>query len=218
MLSQDKYLTISSPSEGVYKDSGSRFIAYAYPVSSEAEVKAIVDRLRSEHHGARHHCFAYRISKVEEGQQGPHLAKDGLWRANDDGEPSGTAGRPILGQIDSRGLQNVLVVVVRYFGGVLLGVPGLIRAYKSATADALEKAHMVEKTASRNWRIAFPYEAMPAVMNMVKNFGLEVLDRIFEAECSLVAEVPLSKEQQFLDIIEKIDNFQDKILLTKLMP
>ena len=216
MLSPDKYLTIAVPSEGLFKDSGSRFIAYAYPISAESEVKTIVDKLRAEHHGARHHCFSYRIAKVEDTLEGPRLTKDGIWRANDDGEPSGTAGRPILGQIDSKGLQNVLVVVVRYFGGILLGVPGLIRAYKSATADALEKAQIVEKTATRRWCIEFGYELMPAVMGELKAQGLEVISRDFSEECSLSLDIPLSKERAFLEHIEKIGIFKDKIKLTDL--
>ena len=214
MLSPDKYLTIAAPSEGLFKDSGSRFIAYAYPVGAESEVKAIVDRLRAEHHGARHHCFSYRITKVEDTLEGPTLTKDGIWRANDDGEPSGTAGRPILGQIDSKGLQNVLVVVVGYFGGILLGVPGLIRAYKSATADALEKAQIVEKTATRRWQIGFGYDLMPAVMGEIKALGLETAARDFAEECSITLDVPLSKEQTFLEHTEKIGIFKDKIILT----
>lgn len=214
MLSPDKYLTIAAPSEGLFKDSGSRFIAYAFPVSAESEVKAIVDKLRVEHHGARHHCFSYRIAKVDDTLEGPTLTKEGIWRANDDGEPSGTAGRPILGQIDSKGLQNVLVVVVRYFGGILLGVPGLIRAYKSATADALEKAQIVEKTATRRWQIGFGYDLMPAVMGEIKALGLETVARDFAEECSLTLDVPLSKEQTFLEHTEKIGIFKDKIILT----
>ncbi|MBQ6015780.1 MAG: YigZ family protein [Bacteroidales bacterium] len=214
MLSPDKYLTIAAPSEGLFKDSGSRFIAYAYPISSESDVKPIVDRLRAEHHGARHHCFSYRIAKVDDTLEGPTLTKEGIWRANDDGEPSGTAGRPILGQIDSKGLQNVLVVVVRYFGGILLGVPGLIRAYKSATADALEKVQIVEKTATRRWQIGFGYDLMPAVMGEIKALGLETVARDFAEECSLTLDVPLSKEQTFLEHTEKIGIFKDKIILT----
>ena len=213
MLSRDKYSTIAAPSEGIFKDSGSRFIAYAFPISSESEVKPIVDALRAEHHAARHHCFSYRITKVEETADGPVLNKEGIWRANDDGEPSGTAGRPILGQIDSKGLQNVLVVVVRYFGGILLGVPGLIRAYKSATADALDKAQIVEKTATRRWQIGFGYDLMPAVMGDLKSLGLEVAKRDFAEDCLFEIEVPLSKEREFLEHTKNIGIFKDKIIL-----
>ena len=213
MLSRDKYSTIAAPSEGIFKDSGSRFIAYAFPISSESEVKPIVDALRAEHHAARHHCFSYRITRVEETADGPVLNKEGIWRANDDGEPSGTAGRPILGQIDSKGLQNVLVVVVRYFGGILLGVPGLIRAYKSATADALDKAQIVEKTATRRWQIGFGYDLMPAVMGDLKSLGLEVAKRDFAEDCLFEIEVPLSKEREFLEHTKNIGIFKDKIIL-----
>ena len=214
MLSPDKYTSIAAPSEGLFKDSGSRFIAYAYPISSESEVKPIVDRLRAEHHGARHHCFAYRITKVGDTLEGPSLTKDGIWRANDDGEPSGTAGRPILGQIDSKGLQNVLVVVVRYFGGILLGVPGLIRAYKSATADALDKAQIIECTASRRWQIGFGYDLMPAVMEEVKSSGMEVLKKDFAEDCRFEIAIPLSKEKAFLEDIEGLGIFYNRIKLT----
>lgn len=213
MNSCDKYTSIAARSEGLYKESGSRFIAYAFPVSRESEIKPIVDAIRAEHHGARHHCFAYRIATLEDGPEGVHLHKEGSWRANDDGEPSGTAGRPILGQIDSKGLQNVLVVVVRYFGGVLLGVPGLIRAYKSAAADALEKAEIIEKTASRCWSIAFDYAAMPSVMGEIKALGLEISSRDFAEACTLELVVPLSKERPFLQNLEKIGIFKDKINL-----
>ena len=128
------YSTIAAHVQAEIKDKGSRFIAYAYPIQSVAQVKQYVDALREEHHKARHWCYAYR------------LGVDGLqFRANDDGEPSGSAGRPILGQIDSAGLTDVLVVVVRYFGGTLLGVPGLIQAYKNSTAEALAIAEIVEK-------------------------------------------------------------------------
>jgi len=211
MVSVDKYLTIVETSEGLFKDSGSRFIAYAYPIASESEVKPIVDALRKEHHSARHHCFSYRISKIEDGKEGPYLSKEGLWRANDDGEPSGTAGRPILGQIDSRGLQNVLVVVVRYFGGILLGVPGLIRAYKSATADALDKAAIVERTAARRWELAFEYAQMPALMTELKSSGLELISRDFSESCKAVLDVPLAKERLFLEHIEKLGIFKNKL-------
>ena len=125
----DTYMSIAAPSEGLFKDNGSRFIALAYPVESEEEVKQIVSALKKEYHDARHHCYAFRLGK--DGQK---------WRASDDGEPSGSAGRPILGQIDSLNLSDILVVVVRYFGGMRRGIPGLIRAYKTSTADARSAA------------------------------------------------------------------------------
>ena len=131
---RDTYRSIPAPAAGLFKDNGSRFLAFAYPVENEEEIKDRVQALRKKYHDARHHCYAYRLG---------HLGD--RFRANDDGEPSSSAGRPILGQIDSRGLSDVLVVVVRYFGGIKLGIPGLIRAYRTATADALEQAGTVEK-------------------------------------------------------------------------
>ena len=143
----DEYRSIEAPSEGLFKDNGSRFIALAYPVETEGQVKEIVSSLKKEYHDARHHCYAYRLGYRAD-----------VFRANDDGEPSGSAGRPILGQIDSLGLSDVLVVVVRYFGGIKLGIPGLIRAYRSSTSDALSSARIITRTASRRFRLEYPYE------------------------------------------------------------
>ena len=166
---QDKYRSIAAPSEGLFKDNGSRFIALAYPVETEEEVKAIVAGLRKEYHDARHHCYAYRLGY-----------KGDLWRASDDGEPSGSAGRPILGQIDSLGLSDILVVVVRYFGGIKLGIPGLIWAYKTSTADALSSARVVDKIASRHFRVQFEYLSMNAVMKVLKEMDLPQRARTLE--------------------------------------
>ena len=141
---KDAYSSISAPAEGLFKDNGSRFIALAWPVETQQQIKDIVDSLKKEYHDARHHCYAWRL-----GWQGQEF------RANDDGEPSGSAGRPILGQIDSRGLSDILVVVVRYFGGIKLGIPGLIRAYKTSTADALDHATVVEKVAGTWYTLVF---------------------------------------------------------------
>ena len=149
MTTNDTYKSIASASEGLFKDNGSRFIALAYPVESEEEVREIVSLLRKEYHDARHHCYAYR------------LGVDGaVFRSSDDGEPSGSAGRPILGQIDSAGLSDILVVVVRYFGGIKLGIPGLIRAYKTSTADAISNARVIEKIAGDWYVIEFDYSLM----------------------------------------------------------
>ena len=184
----DIYKSISSLSEGLYKELGSRFIAKAYPVEGEEEVKAIVDSLRKEYHDARHHCYAYRIGPA-----------GSIWRANDDGEPSGSAGRPILGQIDSAGLSDVLVVVIRYFGGIKLGVPGLIRAYKTATADALGQSTVIEKIAG-NWdRIGFGYERMPQVMKVIKDLDLPQRNRNFDNSCSLEVRVRDTLKEEFLE-------------------
>lgn len=190
---KDAYRSIAAPAEGLFKDQGSRFIAEAWPVESEQEVKAIVDAARKQYHDARHHCYAYRL-----GYQGDRF------RANDDGEPSGSAGRPILGQIDARGLSDVLVVVTRYFGGIKLGIPGLIRAYKSATADALDRAEIVEKIAARPFRIQFGYLAMNAVMKVLKDMKLPQTDQDFGERCTLCTRVRLAKVDDFLAAMQDI--------------
>ena len=187
MQIRDTYKSISAPSEGLFKDNGSRFIALAYPVETEEEVKAIVDGLKKKYHDARHHCYAYRL-----GLEGDRF------RANDDGEPSSSAGRPILGQIDSAGLSDILVVVVRYFGGIKLGIPGLIRAYKTSTADALAQAEVVEKVAGENWRIEFDYLAMNAVMKVVKDPSLPQRSQAFGERCSMEVRVRLCAEADFV--------------------
>ena len=159
----DHYRTISAASTGEFKDRGSRFIAYAWPVRSEEEAITHLEALRKEHFKARHHCFAWRLG-----------ADGARFRANDDGEPSGTAGRPILGQIDSFGLTEVVVVVVRYFGGTLLGASGLINAYREATAEALRAAEVVEKFVKDTFTLDFDYALMPDIMNAVKKLDLDV--------------------------------------------
>ena len=186
----DTYKSISGPSQGLFKDNGSRFLALAWPVGSEEQVKEIVASLRKEHHDARHHCYAYRIG---------HLGD--VWRASDDGEPSGSAGRPILGQIDSLGLSDVLVVVVRWFGGIKLGIPGLIRAYRTSTADALANATIVEKTACRTFRVTFDYLAMNGVMKVVKDLCEQSSAPQFDVRCTLTVRVRLSLVVEFLDRI-----------------
>ncbi|MBQ6910797.1 MAG: YigZ family protein [Bacteroidales bacterium] len=182
----DAYKSIVGPSEGLFKDNGSRFIALAYPVETEEEVREIVSRLRKEYHDARHHCYAYRLGY-----------KRDVFRASDDGEPSGSAGRPILGQIDSLGLSDVLVVVVRYFGGIKLGIPGLIRAYKTSSADALSQAAVIEKIAARRFRLHFDYLSMNAVMKVLKEMDLPQSGQQFGEECSLEVRVRLSALEDF---------------------
>lgn len=186
MNPSDEYRSIAAPAEGLFKDNGSRFIALAYPVESEESVKEIVAGLRKEYHDARHHCYAYRI-----GHDGA------VFRSSDDGEPSGSAGRPILGQIDSAGLSDILVVVVRYFGGIKLGIPGLIRAYKSSTADALANATVVEKTAGTVYRISFDYLSMNAVQKVLKDMNLPQSSQEFSQSCSLVTRVRLTEDDAF---------------------
>ena len=195
METSDQYKSIAAPSEGLFKDNGSRFLALAYPVETLEQVKDIVAGIKKQYHDARHHCFAYRL-----GYQGD------VWRASDDGEPSGSAGRPILGQIDSLGLSDVLVVVVRWFGGIKLGIPGLIRAYKSSSADALSQATLIEKTAARRFRLRFDYLSMNSVMKVLKDMDLPQSAQEFGETCSLEVRVRLSAVEDFRErLADKIN-------------
>jgi len=193
-LSTDRYRSIEAPSNGSYRDLGSRFLAFAYPVESEAEIKEKLASLKKEYFDAKHHCYAYRLGLTGE-----------RWRANDDGEPSSSAGRPILGQLLSNDLSDILVVVVRYFGGTKLGIPGLIKAYKSATSDALSKAVTIEKTACQTWRVTFGYESMNEVMKCLKDLKIETLSQKMDSSCSFVIRVPLL---QVSEIEERLSSFE----------
>ncbi len=200
----DKYTTISAESEGDFKDRGSKFLAYAYPVYSSEDIKACTEGVKKMHSKARHHCFAWR------------LGTDGLqFRANDDGEPSGTAGRPILGQIDSFGLTNVLVIVVRYFGGTKLGVPGLINAYKLATKDAFEQAEKIEKTVNNLYELRFGYAIMSDVMNLVKKMKLNIVKQEFGDSGLLEISVRQSEVEHTLAQLKKLNDLEIKFLRTR---
>ncbi|MDR1860455.1 MAG: YigZ family protein [Bacteroidales bacterium] len=157
----DTCLTIESATEGLYKEKGSRFLAFAYPVESEDQIKERLQALRKQHHAARHHCYAWIL-----GSDGQRV------RQNDDGEPSGTAGRPIMGQLKKVGLTNILAVVVRYFGGTLLGVSGLAKAYGYATADALQRATIIERISTVPMTVIFDYAALNSVMKLLKDNAL----------------------------------------------
>ncbi len=174
MLFDDTYFSIQQKSEGLYKDKGSKFIACACPVKTEKEIKDIIAFLKKEHHGARHHCYAYRLGADKQ-----------TYRSNDDGEPSNTAGKPILGQIQSKDLTNILIVVVRYFGGTLLGVSGLINAYKLAAADALHKATIVEHHVLFEYEITFGFEQMNEVMKLLKENNCKITAQQFDNNCSI---------------------------------
>jgi uncharacterized YigZ family protein len=191
---KDSYKSISSESRGLFKDNGSRFIAHAYPVETEEEVKEIVAALKKEYYDARHHVYAYRLGYMGD-----------KFRANDDGEPSGSSGRPVLGQIDSCGLSDILVVVVRYFGGIKLGIPGLIRAYKTSTADALANAEIVEKIASKLYRVHFGYMNMNSVMKVFKDMDLVQKNQSFDMECSMDTSVRLSLVDTFLERMADVE-------------
>ena len=169
MLFDDTYKTIATKSEGIYKEKGSKFIALAYPVTTEDEIKEIIAGLKKEYYDARHHCYAY-IS-------GPDKS---AYRQNDDGEPSGTAGRPIYGQLLSKDVTNVLLVVIRYFGGIKLGVSGLINAYKTAAKDALDNNTIIEKTIDEKYRVTFDYTEMNSVMQILKDPFVQINNQSYE--------------------------------------
>ena len=181
------YQTLKSPIQAEFKDKGSRFLAFAYPVQTAEQVKKHVDDLRQEHHKARHWCYAYRLGV--DGNQ---------FRANDDGEPSGSAGRPILGQIDSVELTDVLVVVVRYFGGTLLGVPGLIHAYKTSTQMVLENAQIIEKNIEKTVRIRCEYPYLNEAIRIAKNHQAEMIEQNLQLDCRLTVRIPLANAEACL--------------------
>jgi uncharacterized YigZ family protein len=203
MLFDDTYKTINRISEGVFRDKGSKFIGYAYPIKSETEVKSILNQLRAEHTKARHFCWALRLSPDRN-----------VFKLNDDGEPSGTAGRPILNTLLSSDITNVLVVVVRYFGGTLLGVPGLINAYKNATIAAIEENEIVTKTVNDVYEIGFGYLVMNQVMRIVKEEDLLILKQRFDNDCMLQFEVRKAQLNTVLGKFENVDNLTIKYLLT----
>ena len=182
----DCYLSIAAPSQGLYKEKGSKFLAFAYPVEQEEQAQEIIADLKREYFDARHHCYAYRIGHIGD-----------KWRMNDDGEPSSTSGRPIYGQLLSNELSDILVVVVRYFGGIKLGVPGLIRSYKNATADAIANAEIVEKIAGEFFTITFDYLQMNDVMKVLKDMNITPISQDFDLTCKMDVKVRLTQIELF---------------------
>jgi uncharacterized YigZ family protein len=199
----DKYKEIKSATTGVYKEKGSKFIAYSFPVHSEENVKEKLEEVKKLEHSARHHCYAY-ILKPDKSAQ----------RANDDGEPSSTAGKPILGQILSNDLTNILIVVVRYFGGVKLGVPGLIRSYKTAALDAISNSEIITKIIKEQFAVSFKYPQMNEVMRLVKEYNLEVVNTDFQIECNLIFAVAKSKSEEVVETLKKNHELTIKYLKT----
>lgn len=183
----DHFNTIDKASVAEFKDRGSRFLAYAFPLQAVDDFKKRLRELKEEHPKANHHCFAYRI-----GTDGNNF------RASDDGEPSGSAGKPILGQIDSKGLTNVAVVVVRYFGGTLLGVPGLINAYKTASSFALQLAPVIQKPVLVNYELHFDYTVMNEIMMAVKRFGCVIIENETQLFCKMIVGVPAKNVELFV--------------------
>src|ERR1035437_1112267 len=201
---EDTYLTISKPCEGLFKDKGSKFFAFAFPVISEDEIKKHLTDLRKEHFNARHHCYAFRLGADKQ-----------AFRTNDDGEPKYTAGKPILSQIQSKDLTNILIVVVRYFGGTLLGTGGLISAYKQAAADAVKEAVIIEKTVNDYYEIKFDYLQMNEIMKIIKDENLEQIQQNFELNCSLTFSVRKNNSNKVFELFNKINNLEVKYLNTK---
>lgn len=192
-----KYKTIGTLSEGNYKEKGSRFLSYAFPVKSEEEIKQQLTVLRKKYHDARHHCYAYVLGK-----------EGNIHRANDDGEPNHSAGDPILGQIKSHGLTNVLIVVVRYFGGIKLGVGGLIQAYREAAADALANNEILETEDFQFMKIKFGYLSMNEVMKIVKDYQLGILEQHFDNSCEMELNVADSVMEQVRNKLSEIEGLR----------
>jgi uncharacterized YigZ family protein len=190
----DTYYTIAGPAEGLYKEKGSKFISLAYPAYSEEEVKEILAALRKEYFDARHHCYAYSLG-----------ADKARFRANDDGEPNHSAGDPILGQIRSANLSNILIVVIRYFGGTKLGVSGLINAYKTAAAAAIANATILEKHETALLQVHFQYAQMNDIMSLVKEYELEMTHQQFELDCHLTLVVRKKLQPEITAKLEELD-------------
>lgn len=197
----DTYKTLAAPSEGLYKEKGSKFLAFAYPVHNLDDIKAHLEQLRKDYFDARHHCYAYIL--------GPR--KD-AFRANDDGEPSGTGGRPIHGQLLSADLTDTLIVVVRYFGGILLGASGLANAYKTAARDAIDHATIIEKTIDARYRLGFEYVTMNDVMRILKDYDLKPENPQYDMDCSLEVSVRQSLSVRFYDEIKELRTVKIEVI------
>ena len=193
-MAQDSYKTIARAAETTYRQLSSKFLVYAYPVETEAEIKEYLDALRKRWFDATHHCYAWRLG-----------AKGEQFRANDDGEPSSTAGKPILGQLLSQEVTNCLVVVVRYFGGTKLGVPGLIAAYKESAALVLSECEIVERTVDVVIDVSFSYIAMNDVMRIVKDMQPKVVNQVFDNLCTMTLSIREGDSEQLIGRLEKVE-------------
>ncbi len=201
MAELDTYKTIKQRSEGVFRDRGSKFLAFAFPVYTTEEIKKTLAELRKEYHDARHHCYAYRLGAAKE-----------IFRANDDGEPSGSAGNPIMGQIRSKGLSNILIVVVRYFGGTLLGVGGLINAYRTAAANAIQDAIIITAAEQDLVEISFPYILMNNVMKIIRDEGMIIHEQDFTETCKIMVFIRKSRTAQLLKRLAFMEETNARIL------
>ncbi len=198
---EDTYKTLQHESQGIYTEKGSKFIAFALPVTSEEEIKGKLAEIKKKYYDARHHCYAYIL--------GPDKA---VFRMNDDGEPSSTAGRPIYGQLLSHDITNVLIVVVRYFGGTKLGVPGLINAYRTAAKDAIEANTIIEKTIDETYEIRFDYAAMNPVMQILKHDGIKINGQSYEDRYILDFTLRRRDADRILEALRKIPGLKVKFL------
>lgn len=192
-MEPDEYLTISGSSKGIYKEKGSKFLGFAFHVASEDDAKKHLDRVKNQYHDARHHCYAYRIGPEGE-----------VFRMNDDGEPSSTAGKPIFGQIKSHNLTDVLVVVVRYFGGTLLGTSGLIRSYKQAADDALKQAQIIKKTVQAYYQVEFDYPLMNEMMKLLHDTGIQPYKKKFKERCTFWLGIRQSAEEKTVEQFRRV--------------
>jgi uncharacterized YigZ family protein len=196
-MESDTYLTIKAFSQGLFKEKGSRFIALAFPVSTQEEIKSILDNIRKEHHAAKHHCFAWVLGQSRQ-----------TYRVSDDGEPSGSAGKPILGQINVFDLTNILIVVVRYFGGKLLGVRGLINAYRSAAESAIKNSEITERFTMDYFELIFPYSSVNDVMKIIKDEEINQSHQKFELTCSLTISFRNSARERVLNSLSRIEGLK----------
>lgn len=194
MLFSDTYLTIEKTAEIIFKDKGSKFLTFAYPVQSEQQIKEILTQLKKEHHTANHHCYAYRLGADKQN-----------YRANDDGEPNNTAGKPILGQIQSNDLTDIFIVVVRYFGGTLLGVSGLINAYKTSAAEVIKACTIIEKQILFNYTIRFPFEQLNDVMKLLKQMDGKILKQDFDNQCEIHFSIRKANSEACEEKLKKIN-------------
>lgn len=197
----DTYQTIAASSEGIYKEKGSKFLAFAFPIFSEEEFKNHFSHLKKEYHDARHHCYAFKLGLTEN-----------EYRYSDDGEPNNSAGKPIYGQLLSKNLTNIGLVVVRYFGGTKLGVGGLVTAYKEAAADALNNAEIIEQTVNNFYQITFDYTVMSEIMNFIKKHELIVSKQVFETTCLIEFSIRQNKAGFVVNELEKMEGLKIKFV------
>ncbi|MBN1413837.1 MAG: YigZ family protein [Bacteroidales bacterium] len=194
---ENTYKTLAEKAEGLFKEKGSKFLAFGFPVTEETEIKSIISSLRKEYHDARHHCYAYRIGENPQ-----------RYRTNDDGEPSGTAGRPIYRQIISHNLTNILIVVIRYFGGTLLGTSGLTNAYRSAAADMISRAKVIHQTIDVKCNLTFPYALLNGILKILKEEAITPVSPVYDNTCTLFIYVPAGFLERFKEKINRFDGLK----------